>query len=41
MLMAAGRDRDAREPYQRFLAIAPMRLEVQMVEVRNALAQIQ
>lgn len=40
MLMAAGRDTEARSPYERFLAIAPLRLKTQIGEVRQALARI-
>lgn len=41
MLMTAGRQQEARAPYERFLAIAPLRLSDQIAAVRQTLAQIQ
>lgn len=41
MLMAAGRDREARDAYIRFMGIAPLRLGAQVAEVRQTVAQIQ
>jgi tetratricopeptide (TPR) repeat protein len=41
MLVSAGRGREAREPYEHFLATAPLRLTDQMTQVKASLAQIQ
>ena len=41
MLVSAGRPREARAQYERFLAMAPLRLTDQIGQVRQTLAQIQ